>query len=576
MNQNQKENSMKNLFMIFRSFFIVFCFFAGISSKAYASSNLRQYGLRSLLSLLQSNLGSNVIKNTLHLMMERDEIQWPQGVEPQIRYYLKTLVACEVYKINSVKKNQKIFVPKTTLEPLEMNPGLFGIQNLWGPASIPIEERNPATEETLALYNAVKNTLEDNTWDNSFFNNNFHELDTMIQSTCIGDNHLPRLSPRQFNGLTFTESMSEPLWDLGDLATKGPFSLLVEWDDQHKLFKIETDTDASTDGIPLRNTVWFHKNDQDHQMRVVRIDSEFLGVNLLPIHPQFNLLANIVLDSWTTSVTWNEHLIYNHFFGGLYGAAAVRLLGTTHPLYKLMLPHVQGSIGVQMQQTSLLFGEEGLLLRPGMTPDMLVNEFVKDIYKMDMRNLDPEANHARRFHGLEEDDIPPNPTYDVIRDSWKIMLQYTTDAVSLTYANEEACDAETSVETIWRWLPTLVVGTEDYLRGMQCREQMSRLLALIIYQTTSAHYLWSLMVLPYYRYVSTRYYNGVRKGNSLPTNSGTRPLLRDYATEVGATGKYKELMDRFQTQMRELDKRLERGHEDWIPYPSEVHAAALY
>lgn len=496
----------------------------------------------------------NTLRNTMvnvfrtpgvqHLLINASGVvDWPSDMDRQSRANLAASArgVCGVYDVNMVLKERSLASTGSDRHPVGLRHPTVTAElppTLLAPTDIPSDERQSTTD---SLKMSLAAFLQDVHADRPLSRPQDQQgARRAWEQTCAGDRMRPHETPR---------GVGDAL-DIGLVFSDGGLSTLLREDgdgwtvDQRWMQQ----TSFGTAGVPA----WFKadfKLDRSTGTLVATHIETALG-DVWPESDGWAKASQIVLFGAFARITVREHLAVSHFVASLHAGAAIRDNRTPRPLFVAMLPHLHGSLAFHMAQTPLL-----------LRPNGLIHEAFSEHEYAAFEDYDRVLASLRR-----EDLSPPRAPYPSVTNT---ALREAYDTCALYAGHLAAFGGHGFAQRAFAQLPVAPNLT------------LAEALTIVIYQGTFAHYAVSNMVIPYGAYVEFWTYDGLIgvMSTSLPTLSGTRPLLRDYATEVGADAETAALMRGFQRNLTLLENKWEqdwgKGHPD-VPWPSKLGAGTLY
>ena len=182
------------------------------------------------------------------------------------------------------------------------------------------------------------------------------------------------------------------------------------------------------------------------------------------------------------------HYARGHATNEIFAVAAYRNLPNAHPIFRLLQPHIQGIIPVNVQARAVLInpGQNAfaLFLSAGDSLKVLLHNYYQTF---DYSDLNLEKNFEKR--GVN--DIPEYLYRDDTLDYWKYIGEYVSEMVNLTYPSDEDVVKDIELQNVFKDL--VDAGFHGYENGagfprsMANREQLVEYLTCVIVNISVFH-----------------------------------------------------------------------------------------
>lgn len=379
--------------------------------------------------------------------------------------------------------------------------------------------------------------------------------------------------------------------DLGTLALRGPYAgYLKKVNGSHAQYEWDLRELSSYESYPELYEPWAHVlfqfHERDASLTPCRIECQ-LGT-IVPSDPEWPLASRIAVCAATTHTALIRHWTWTHLVGGELFAFATRTrLTESHPLYRLLWPHL---VGTQASNRLATLGQ----LVPGgdfeavysLTYRGLCQLISKSTATFRLGTFDPREDRYRR----DIQRLVPTPTLDNCKRLFRIMQAHAYRYVRLYYTDE----AIRYDEQIQAW-----VGELDRLlpNGLELPPvklgcvSLANLVAKLMYMECVHHdqvgtHCWNYQLWPHTHPV--RVYRDNRR---LPEDVYQRLVNTNYVLNVVRTPLLSDLtnlalknerMDEakrvfrvFSDRLRDVERAMER--EPWAPwkiYPVQLEVSS--
>ena len=276
--------------------------------------------------------------------------------------------------------------------------------------------------------------------------------------------------------------------DLGRIAVASPYACYVErapeggfqWD-LRQLDRYEHHAGLR----PLGARVLFRVNEPGRRLEAVRIDCD-LG-SCAPGDPEWGAAQKLALSAATTHVSLARHFNWVHLAaGGPFAIATRNSLPATHPLRRLLWPHVYGT------QYSNQIVTKGQMAKGGdfetifsLTHRGMCELFADTYEQYDITVLDPERDAARR--GIKDAGFD-TPVLDNRRALFDVMHAHARRYLGAYYDSDERLRADEHFDDWLAELDALVPnGVRRQVGDPVTVEGAARLIAALIYMASVEH-----------------------------------------------------------------------------------------
>jgi len=378
--------------------------------------------------------------------------------------------------------------------------------------------------------------------------------------------------------------------DLGALALRGPYAGYLkkagsshtqyEWD-LRELSLYESHRDLYE---PWAH-VLFEFHEKNRLLKPCRIECQ-LGT-IVPSDTNWPLASRIAVCAATTHTALVRHWTWTHVIGGeLFAFATRQRLTDSHPLYRLLWPHI---VGTHASNRLATLGQ----LMPGGDFEAIYSLTYKGLCQLISKSaatfrlgvFDPREDRYRR--GVPR--IVPTPTLDHCRCLFRTMQAHAYRYLRLYYSDEAVRYDEQIqkwVEELERLLPN---GTGLPPVKLTC-SSLANLIAKLMYMECVHHDQVGTHCWNYQLWAHTHPVRVYRDNRRLPEdvyqrlvnsnyvlNVARTPLLSDMtglALEDERTAEAKHLFQVFQDRLEAIERAMRR--EPWAPwkiYPSHLEAS---
>nr|XP_043904894.1 arachidonate 12-lipoxygenase, 12R-type-like isoform X2 [Solea senegalensis] len=230
-----------------------------------------------------------------------------------------------------------------------------------------------------------------------------------------------------------------------------------------------------------------------------------------------------------------HHLLCTHFMAEVYAIATLRCFPAIHPLYKLLVPHIQSSIHINMMARSLLLGPNEILSVSSLGYEGVIELMRRTHAETTYSSLCLPENITAR--GLES---VPNFFY---RDDglkvWNIINRFVKAVVEYYYPTDDEVGKDTELQD---WISEIF--THGFLgnkaTGMpasfHCTEEVIRFVTMVIFTVTAQH---SAVNNGQYDYISCLPNGPIVLHKPPPTTKGQSSMktILETLPNVGVTAK---------------------------------------
>ena len=378
--------------------------------------------------------------------------------------------------------------------------------------------------------------------------------------------------------------------DLGMLALRGPYAgYLQKVPGSGAQYEWDLRELASYESHPDLYEPWAHVlfefSKLDAVLKPRRIECQ-LGV-ITPDDPHWPLAARIAVCAATTHTALVRHWTWAHLIGGELVAFATRnQLTESHPLYRLLWPHIVGT------HASNRLATLGQLMPAGdfeavysFTYGGLCRVISKSAAAFRLDMFDPENDWYRR--GIEKH--VPAQTRDNCQRLFAIMQDHAYDYLSLYYT-DEAIRHDEPIQNWVKELDTLLPNGVGLSVNKLGRAELANVVAKFMYMESVHHDQVGTHCWNYQLWAHTHPVRVYRDNRRVPDDVYQRlvntnyilnivraPLLSDF-TNLALAGERmegaKKIFAAFTSRLRALDQEMAR--EPWAPwkiYPVDLEAS---
>ena len=221
-------------------------------------------------------------------------------------------------------------------------------------------------------------------------------------------------------------------------------------------------------------------------------------------HPKH--LAWLYAKMWFRCADVNVYSLCTHFARAhatneLFAVACYRNLPNAHPIFRMLQPHIQGIIPVNVQARAVLVNPGrnafSLFLSAGDNLKIVFNNYYKKFHYEDLiLPLDVE----KRGVG----DIPEYLYRDDTLSHWRIISQYVSEMVHLIYPTEEDVALDTELQNVFK--DAVDMGFRGYENGagfpreISTREKLTEYLTALIVNISVFHTAVNFQTFTSYTY----------------------------------------------------------------------------
>lgn len=189
-----------------------------------------------------------------------------------------------------------------------------------------------------------------------------------------------------------------------------------------------------------------------------------------------------------------SHLGLTHLLIEPFAVSTHRMLSTEHPIFKLLLPHLQGTLFIN---NAAITG----LVKPGGVVDTILAGTIESDWQVTINAL-KTVNFEQRMlpnqlagRGVEDKDLPLSYPYrDDAMDVWQAIDQWTKAYVNIFYVDDDAVSSDTQLQG---WIENLTeakggniqgLGQEkDGKLGVHSKAYLSDILTMVIFTSSAQH-----------------------------------------------------------------------------------------
>lgn len=357
--------------------------------------------------------------------------------------------------------------------------------------------------------------------------------------------------------------------ELGLLAVKGPYCLFIErgsegllqWDFRH-LAGFEHHPGLCSLGL----RVIFKQSDDGRQLLADEIQSTEFGT-VRPGDAQWSRAVLLATCAATTQLALTRHFNYVHLISGNHWDVAARnCLDSTHPLYRLLWPHIFNSFYTNYGVTRIQLRPDGEFVNmfsfshPG-----LMKYFDAMYERYDIRMTDPELDWERR--GLAGATFE-HAGQQNLSELFKVMHDHARRYVHAYYANDDELRQDADVRKFLQTLDSLIPnGIGSAVLTSPTRDSLARSIGAYLYEGSVIHELAGTALWDYQLWPDrnpTRVYKDGRPipdfvyqrviNNNFALQLERAPLLADYG-EVALDPKGRKLFTQFFADCSQLQVR---------------------
>ena len=358
--------------------------------------------------------------------------------------------------------------------------------------------------------------------------------------------------------------------DLGALAVKGPYALLLERDsvntlkwDFEDLGKYEHQEGLASLGIKV---VFSDPSTDEEHPRPLHILSEEYG-EVFPSDKYWDDAVLLAMCAATTHLSLIRHFNYVHLItANHWDCIARNLLPIDHPIYLLLWPHIFDSCYSNYAVIEVQMDPDGDFVNMFSFTHRGLMDCLSDQYdKYDYRLMLPKEDWKRRGLGSCVFD---SPGQDNLVDLFTVMHEHASRYIHHYYPTDEALATDSTIVSwlneLHKYIPN---GIDPSLLEKPTRKALAQLIGGYIYEGNSIHELVGSNLWDYQLWVDKNPVRVYQSGQRLPLDVYQRvinnnfalqveraPLCDDYQ-EIGLDQAGHRLFARFAIEIRELQMR---------------------
>ena len=141
------------------------------------------------------------------------------------------------------------------------------------------------------------------------------------------------------------------------------------------------------------------------------------------------------------------HFARAHAVGESFGVSAYRNLPNSHPMFRVLQPHIQGIVPVNVQARNVVFkSEEG-----GFSMFLGVGDSTRQVFENYFKQFSyDELNFPKSVEERGVQDIPEYLHRDDMLESWALVESYITEMVNLAYPGDEDVEKDDEIQNFVR------------------------------------------------------------------------------------------------------------------------------
>jgi len=200
------------------------------------------------------------------------------------------------------------------------------------------------------------------------------------------------------------------------------------------------------------------------------------------------LLAKMWIRNCMVSIhEWSYHYLYTHGFPEPFMVAAFRCLSTSHPIYRLLRPHLRTINSINQKGREVLIKKDSVVNVLSFDSPSVMTTFYK---KLTLDDMDiPKVLHK---YGVAPNKIPE---YHYAQDTmkvWEIIKNYITGIVNLFYKSDKDILEDSEIQAFAYESAHLGFAWQDNnIRGVptdfKTREELINLLTVVVGTSSAQH-----------------------------------------------------------------------------------------
>ncbi|XP_016525016.1 hydroperoxide isomerase ALOXE3-like isoform X1 [Poecilia formosa] len=180
------------------------------------------------------------------------------------------------------------------------------------------------------------------------------------------------------------------------------------------------------------------------------------------------------------------HLLHTHYLAEVFTIATLRCLPTIHPLYKVLIPHINCTLHINISVRKLLLSPGGALSESSLGVEGLMELMRRDLSQLTYSSLCLPENIKER--GLES--IPNFYYRDDALKLWNYLNEYATAMVDYYYTSD--CDVMKDIE-LQEWVNEIF--THGFLENKRSGfpscfntiEEVAKFITMVIFRVSVQH-----------------------------------------------------------------------------------------
>nr|XP_055053976.1 polyunsaturated fatty acid 5-lipoxygenase-like [Misgurnus anguillicaudatus] len=193
---------------------------------------------------------------------------------------------------------------------------------------------------------------------------------------------------------------------------------------------------------------------------------------------------------WVKSSDFNvhqlvTHLLKTHLISEVFEVAMYRQLSAVHPVYKLLIPHVRFTIGINAEARERLVSDDGIFSQiSSISGDGIEKLIKKSMETLTIESLYfPETITAR---GMED---APNYLYrDYGMMIWKAINSFVSDVIGVYYDSDEKVKQDVEIQGFVKDVSVNgMLDSKEFPQSLNTRVDLTKYLTAVIFNASAQH-----------------------------------------------------------------------------------------
>nr|XP_055053967.1 polyunsaturated fatty acid 5-lipoxygenase-like [Misgurnus anguillicaudatus] len=192
---------------------------------------------------------------------------------------------------------------------------------------------------------------------------------------------------------------------------------------------------------------------------------------------------------WVKSSDFNvhqmvTHLLKTHLISEVFEVAMYRQLSSVHPVFKLLIPHVRFTIGINAEAREFLISENGVVSKTNSITGDGINQLLGRAMKtLSLKSLCfPDTIKAREMEKA--------PKYYYRDDGmliWEAINSFVSDVIKIYYDSNEKVQKDVEIQEFVKDVSYGMLDSGEFPQSLNTRAELTEYLTAVIFNASAQH-----------------------------------------------------------------------------------------